>query len=141
MQTREERNIKALERYYKNKEKNLEYYKEYRNKNKESRKEYNKNWTKKNPLRSLYHSNLYKISGYTFEEFETHLLNLGWEPGLHIDHKIPITHFSPNTPIRLIHDLRNIHPVSIKENLSKGCRYQDIVDKEYYKEIQIYLII
>ena len=36
MQTREERNIKALERYYKNKEKNLEYYKEYRNKNKES---------------------------------------------------------------------------------------------------------
>jgi hypothetical protein len=141
MQSKEERNAKALERYYNNKEKNLKYYKEYRNINKNRRKEYDKDWNKKNRLRSLYHSNLYKISGYTFEEFETYLLSMGWKNGLHIDHKIPITHFSPDTPIRLIHDLRNLHPISSKDNLSKGSRHQDVVDGEYYKEIQKYLII
>jgi hypothetical protein len=141
MQSKEERNAKALERYHDNREKNLKYAKEYRDKNKKRKAEYNKEWRNNNRLRCLYHSNLYKISGYTFEEFETHLLNTGWKPGLHIDHKIPIVHFSPNTPIRLINDLRNIHPVNIDENLSKGSRYQDIVDKEYYNEIQKYLII
>ena len=82
----------------------------------------------------------YKISGYTFKEFENHLINLGWEKGFHIDHKIPITHFSPNTPIRLINDLRNIHPTKPIQNWIKGNRYQDNVDKDYYNEIKEYLV-
>jgi hypothetical protein len=123
------------------KERKKEYDQKYKAKTKEKNKEYDKNWRRKNQLRTYYHSNLYKISGYTFKEFETHLLNLGWEPNFHIDHKIPITYFSPNTPIRLIHDLRNLHPVNSKNNLIKGNRYQNLVDEEYYQEVKKYLII
>ena len=95
---------------------------------------------KNNTLKTLYQQSFYKISGYTFKEFENHLINLGWEKGFHIDHKIPITHFSPNTPIRLINDLRNIHPTKPIQNWIKGNRYQDNVDKDYYNEIKEYLV-
>lgn len=140
MKTNEERNTKALERYHNNKEQFLKYNKEYkRNKSKEKQREYDKNWAIENRLRKKYHSGLYKISGYTYEEFETHLLNLGWQPKLHIDHKIPVTHFSPDTPIRLINDLRNLQVITLKENSTKLNTYRDIVDKEYYKEIEKYL--
>ena len=115
-------------------------YREYYHKNKEKQKKYNNEWKKKNPLRRTYHSHLYKISGYTYEEFESHLLNLGWKPGLHIDHKIPVTHFSPDAPIKLINDLRNLQIITLNENSSKLNRYQDIVDKEYYEEIKKYLV-
>ena len=137
MQTKEERNAKSLERYHKNKD----YYKQYKEKNKENIKQYDKKWRQNNKLKSIYHSNFYKISGYTFKEFSEHLLNLGWKPGYHVDHKIPITHFSPNTPIKLINDLRNIQPLKSKENLNKGNRYKSIISEEYYKEIKDYLIV
>jgi hypothetical protein len=127
--------------YHENKEKRKVYNKEYRkNLDKEAKLEYSKNWSKNNRLRKKYHAGLYKISGYTYKEFETHLLNLGWQPNLHIDHKIPITHFSPDTPIRLIHDLRNLQVLTLKENSSKLNIYRDIVDKEYYDEVKKYLV-
>ena len=115
-------------------------YREYYHKNKEKHNKYNSAWKKQNPLRNTYHSHLYKISGYTYEEFESHLLNLGWKPKLHIDHKIPVTHFFPDTPIRLINDLRNLQVITLIENASKSNRYQDIVDKEYYEEVKKYLV-
>jgi hypothetical protein len=140
MKTKEEYNIKALERYHNNKEQLLKYNKEYKQKkSKEEQREYDRNWGKNNPLRKKYHAGLYKISGYTYEEFESHLLKLGWQPKSHIDHKIPVTHFSPDTPIRLINDLRNLQVVTLKENSSKLNTYRDTVDKEYYKEIEKYL--
>jgi 5-methylcytosine-specific restriction endonuclease McrA len=137
----EERNIKALEYYHKNKDRYSEYKKQYVEKNKESIKEYDKRWRQDNKLKTIYHSNFYKISGYTFEEFSTYLLNLGWKPGYHVDHKIPITHFSPNTPVRLINDLRNLQPLKNKENLNKGNKYKSNVSEEYYREIKGYLVI
>lgn len=141
MESKNEKKIKDKEYYQKTKEERAEYRKNYRNNiNKKIKKEYDKNWGKNNPLRKKYHAGLYKISGYTYEEFETHLLNLGWQPKLHIDHKIPITHFSPDTPIRLINDLRNIQVLTLKENSSKLNTYRDTVDKEYYKEIKKYLV-
>jgi hypothetical protein len=140
MKTTEKQRKQSLENYYNNREKKLEYYKNYKkNKDKEIQKEYDRSWAKNNILRKKYHSSLFKISGYTYEEFETHLLKLGWKPGLHIDHKIPVTHFSPDTPIRLINDLRNLQILTLKENSTKLNTYRDTVDKEYYKEIKKYL--
>jgi hypothetical protein len=141
MQTTEERNVKALEYYHKNKDHYSKYKKQYIEKNKESIKQYDKKWRHDNKLKTIYHSNFYKISGYTFEEFSIYLLNLGWKPGYHVDHKIPITHFSPDTPIKLINDLRNLQPLKSKENLNKGNKYKSIVSEEYYKEIKGYLVI
>jgi hypothetical protein len=136
------RKLKQKEYYQKTKEKRSEYRKNYqRNIPKEEKNNYLTNWKKNNPLKTLYYSSFYKISGYTFEEFESHLIILGWEKGLHIDHKIPVTHFSPNTPIRLINHLQNLHPVKPSQNWLKGNRYQDYVDKNYYEEIKQYLIV
>ena len=131
------------EYYEKNKQLRKEYAKEYRQtpERKEKSKEYSSEWKKKNPLRRTYHANLYKISGYTYDEFETHLLNLGWKPKLHIDHKIPVTHFSPDTPIRLINDLRNLQVLTLQENTTKNNTYRDIVDKEYYEEVKRFLVL
>jgi hypothetical protein len=128
--------------YQENKEKRKNYRKEYRNNlGKKTRNEYDRNWSKNNKLRKKYHSGLYKISGYTFEEFNTHLMNLGWKPGIHIDHKIPITHFTPDTPIRLINDLRNLQILSLKENTTKLNTYRDRVCNDYWEEVQKYLKI
>ena len=142
MKSKKEKIESDKEYYEKTKEKRSEYRKNYRkNIDTEAKNEYSKKWSKNNPLRRTYHSHLYKISGYTYKEFETHLLNLGWQPHSHVDHKIPVTHFSPNTPVRLINDLRNLQVLTLKENSSKLNTYRDIVDEEYYEEIKTYLVL
>lgn len=138
-----------------------EYYKNNNNDLKEYAKEYNKNkyipvnkpkfnykeWRKNNPhiirwrnilrntlekLKQIKSSSTYTLLKYTPQELKEHLDSLGMDWGKHhIDHKIPITWFKPETPPHIVNDLRNLHPLEESINKSKNNRYNHIVDEDY----------
>jgi hypothetical protein len=121
----------------------LEYNIEYN-------KTYNPQWDKKNPhivfwrsLVSRYSkSNNYTkkdktemILGYSNLTFKTHIENqfkndMTWE-NIHIDHKIPLSWFKNNTPISIVNNLSNLHPLFAFDNISKLNRFSHKVDKQY----------
>lgn len=120
---------------------------------------YNKEWGKQNihitKWRSLlYRCLLYKgkkkngktedILGYSIFTFKQHIESLfiegmNWN-NIHIDHKIPLTWFSPNTPPHIVNNLSNIQPLLLKENISKLNRYSHSVDKKYFSMIQEWIL-
>ena len=122
-------------------------------------KTYNIQWNKRNlhvkKWRDLLHRCLiYKgkkkngktqdILGYSIETFKQHIEfqfknEMNWE-NVHIDHKIPLTWFSIDTPPNIVNHLSNIQPLSTKENISKLNRYSHSVDEKYFSLIQKWIL-
>lgn len=70
-----------------------------------------------------------KLLGYSAEQLRNHITSL-FKEGMswsnhgewHIDHKIPVSKFSPNIPPNIVNALSNLQPIWAKENLSKGSK-------------------
>jgi hypothetical protein len=145
------------------KEYRMLYNKTYKEKilgyNIEFNKTYNKEWGKNNPhiikwRQLLYRCLIYKgkkkntktedILGYSISIFKQHIEsqfkgNMNWE-NTHIDHKIPLTWFSINTPPNVINNLLNLQPLLIEENISKLNRYSHPIDENYFLTIQKWIL-
>lgn len=81
------------------------------------------------------------LLGYSSLDLKVHLENLGMVWELHqIDHKIPVSAFSTDTPMHIINDLRNLQPLTMEENIIKSNNYFTICDPEYITLIKPYLI-
>jgi hypothetical protein len=71
--------------------------------------------------------------GYSALQLKEHLDKQGMDWFNHeIDHKIPVTWFSENTPPHIVNDLRNLQPVEPIYNKTKNNKWADKVDEEYY---------
>lgn len=64
---------------------------------------------------------------YSAEDLKKHMEYLfkegmSWENWgeWHIDHRIPVSKFDPNTPIDIVNSLDNLQPLWAKDNLSKS---------------------
>ena len=73
------------------------------------------------------------LLGYTYKEFIEKLGVI--EENQDLDHKIPISWFTPETPINIIWDLRNLQITSREYNRKKKNTYADSVNKEYYQTV------
>ena len=130
-------------------------YKEWLNESRDKRNEQTRRRRKENPhidrwrhligstLRSLgtsKHADTKTLLGYSADELKTHLdnLNMNWDLH-HVDHKIPISWFHRDTPPSIVNDLRNLQPLTEKENIGKHNNYADDVDQEYFELVQAYL--
>ena len=153
-------------KYYKN---NKTYFKqkanEWKNKNLEKFYDLNKEWVKNNPqkikeaqkqyrnknphykIRNLFHNlkkNKYKdIVKPEFINIKKHIEsqfinNMNWN-NIEIDHKIPISWFKKETPSYLINDLRNLHPLSFKDNRKKAATYCHPISFDYFNDILSYI--
>ena len=120
---------------------------------------YNKEWGKQNiHIRKwrnlLYRCLIYKgkkkngktedILGYSISTFKQHIesqfkVGMNWE-NTHIDHKIPLTWFSPKTPPHIVNNLSNIQPLLLKENISKLNRYSHSVDEKYFLMVRKWIL-
>ena len=81
-----------------------------------------------------------KLLGYSANQLKEHLDKQGmnWDSN-HIDHKIPVSWFKSNTPPHIVNDLRNLQPLSAKENQSKLNRFGSPTDSSYIDEIITYI--
>jgi len=72
------------------------------------------------------------LLGYSAQELKEHLDKLGmnWKTD-HIDHKIPITWFKPETPCYVVNDLRNLQPLEESINKTKLNFFMTPVSLEY----------
>lgn len=78
-----------------------------------------------------------ELLGYTAEEF---ILRHGeGNIGDHIDHRIPKSWFTDNTPINIIWHLDNLQWLDSAENESKGNRYMHQVPDNYLQQILPYI--
>lgn len=140
--------LKNKEYYHLNSEERKKSSKDYREsiknteKYKNSRREYNKKWRKENRhitswrkllRRALNYIGCVKedrtidILGYSPIQLKEHMETLfttgmSWENygEWHIDHIVPISKFSKETPINIINSLDNLQPLWAKDNLIKG---------------------
>lgn len=139
--------------YIRNAEDKKKKAKEYREKNKEvilsKKTAYVKARIKRDPvyrlrkniaclLRSCMRNkrdSTFSVLGYTLAEL---INSLGKAPGRgeQVDHKIPISWFTPETPVDIIFDLRNLQILSRLENQSKNNRFSDEVPLCYYIQIK-----
>jgi len=154
---------------YNNKCKNCqkEYSKEYRQKNKEKilkynlnyNKIYNKEWGENNKhivkwRQMLNRCLIYKgkkknsktevMLGYSLLNFKNHIENqfknnMNWD-NTHVDHKIPLTWFNPNTPVNIINHLSNLQPKFSEDNISKLNRYSDDISSEYFLLVKEWIL-
>jgi len=128
-----------------NKIKILDYNIEYN-------KTYNPKWNLNNPHIKLWRNliNRYVQSnnyikkdttecslGYSNFMFKSHIENqfkegMGWD-NIHIDHKIPLSWFKIETPIHIVNNLSNLHPLSSFDNISKLNRFNHKVDNKYWE--------
>jgi hypothetical protein len=129
----------------KNKEKYLQYIKEY-----QKHTQYEKYHTDpiyktkklignqiRNFLKGYKNKKTEILLEYTYQDF---IENVGIpKKGEHIDHKIPVSWFKENTPLNLIWNLKNLHITTQKYNQSKLNKFYDKVDLEYFNEIKIYI--
>jgi hypothetical protein len=135
-----------------NKENILKYNKKYN-------QIYNKEWDRNNLhivkwRNLLYRYLIYKgkkkngktedILGYSISTFKQHIESqftgeMVWE-NIHIDHKIPLTWFSIDTPPNIVNNLFNIQPLLAAKNISKLNRYSHPVYKEYFLLIQEWIL-
>ena len=77
------------------------------------------------------------LLGYSPEQLKEHLDKQGMDWGSdHIDHKVPMSWFKPNTPPYIVNDLRNLQPLSPEENRSKLNRFGSPIDFSYVCIIQ-----
>ena len=135
--------------YIDNKEKMQTQFKAWKKRNPNYMSEYNLEFYYKNKYRfkwrSLLDSSLKTLTtdkdattqtllGYSSTQLKEHLdkQEMDWDKH-QIDHKIPISWFKKDTPPHIVNDLRNLQPLSEEENKSKGNRYADEVDDDYYK--------
>jgi hypothetical protein len=144
-----------------------EYRKQYNKSNKEKilkyniqyNKSYNKEWGKNNKhivkWRGMLNRCLIykgkkkngkteKTLGYSIEVFKKHIEyqfinNMGWN-NIHIDHKIPLTWFKPETPVNVINNLFNLQPKLAGDNISKLNRYSDNISLEYFVLIKEWIL-
>ena len=92
------------------------------------------------------------LLGYTSNELKSHIEKqftekMSWEnygTNWHIDHIVPTSYFNPETPPGIVNSLKNLRPLPIFENLSRGNKYIDNFDifnyfKTYIKEEYITL--
>jgi hypothetical protein len=76
------------------------------------------------------------LLGYGGKELKEHLDKQGMDWDKHqIDHKVPITWFKKDTPLDIVHDLRNLQPLTELENKRKKNYYAHPIDKGYYEVI------
>lgn len=76
------------------------------------------------------------LLGYSSTQLKEHLDRQGMDWDKHqIDHKVPITWFKENTPLNIVHDLRNLQPLTELENKRKKNYYAHPIDKEYHEII------
>jgi hypothetical protein len=153
-QDNREYNIQVATKYKQdNLEKYKQYQKEYQKNNKDKFLKYACNYAKtpngkaKARIRSIldYHlknikqektNTTSKLLGYNGKILREHLDKQGMDWDFHqIDHKVPITWFKKDTPINLVHDLRNLHPLSPQENREKKNFYSHPIPIEYYNEV------
>ena len=171
---KEDIKIKCNQYYYNNKEtiknkqtgkpnsyqKNKEWHIEYREKNKEKYLQYIKEYqkihqpikyatdpiykTKKligNQIRNFLKGNKNKkteiLLGYSYQEF---IEKIGIpKKDEHIDHKIPMTWFEDNTPVNIIWNLHNLQIVGRKYNQTKLNLFHDNVPQGYLNEAKKYI--
>ena len=84
------------------------------------------------------------ILGYSISIFKQHIESqfkneMDWN-NIHIDHKIPLTWFSTNTPPNVVNNLSNLQPLPTEENISKLNRYSHSVDEKYFSLIQEWIL-
>jgi hypothetical protein len=123
---------------------NPEYMKDYWKDNKISKQRYDYNYITKYPhvvaWRSSLKSALTRIGSskesttidmlkYSANDLRSHLEllfldGMSWKNWgeWHIDHKIPVSKFEPNTPIHIVNSLDNLQPLWAFDNLSKNNR-------------------
>jgi hypothetical protein len=135
-----------------NKKKILEYNVKYN-------QTYNKEWGKQNIhiikwRNLLYRCLLYKgkkkngktedILEYSIYIFKQHIESqfrkeMRWG-NIHVDHKIPLTWFSVDTPPNIVNHLSNLQPLPIQENITKLNKYSHSIDKEYFSIVQEWIL-
>jgi hypothetical protein len=70
-----------------------------------------------------------QLIGYTAEEL---IIQLGErKSGFDLDHKIPITWFKEDTPVKVVWHLDNLQWIDVKENRAKGNRSAHPVSENY----------
>jgi hypothetical protein len=141
-------------------QKNKEWHIEYREKNKEKYLQYIKEYqkinqpikyatdpiykTKKligNQIRNFLKGNKNKkteiLLGYSYQEF---IEKVGIpKKNEHIDHKIPMAWFEENTPVDIVWNLHNLQIVDKKYNQTKLNLFHDSVPQEYLNEVKKYI--
>lgn len=135
-----------------NKTKILEYNIQYN-------KSYNKEWNENNKHivkwrgmlnRCLIYKGKKKngktelLLGYSVNDFREYIENqfvdnMNWD-NIHIDHKIPLTWFKPETPVNIINNLFNLQPKLAGDNISKLNRYSDNISLEYFVLIKEWIL-
>lgn len=154
--------------YIKNKEKIMNYVKEYNNNhdrteyyfqyyknNKKERHEYSKEWIKNNKhshrWRTLLNDSLnrlhqnksdttYNMLGYSSQQLKEHLEKQGMDWNIHqIDHKVPLSWFIKTTSPNIVNDLRNLHPLTEHENKTKGNSFGNLIPLSYIYNIEIHI--
>jgi hypothetical protein len=155
-----EKHLKYAREYNKtwvqeNREHIKEYGYEYRKNNKEKIRETEKIYREENKhvgrwrdiLKSTlkrFHrnktANTKTLLGYSATQLKEHLDKQGmdWNND-HIDHIIPLSWFKKDTPIHIVNDLRNLQPLSAKENLKKSNTFGEVDDLSYIHEVRKWL--
>jgi hypothetical protein len=142
---------------------NKDYYrrksKEYYLLNAESIKKQNTKWNRENyhkydfkqRWRSLLQTTLKYLNtdkdtttqnllGFSARELKEHLDKQGMDwNNHHIDHKIPLSWFKKNTPPYIVNDLRNLQPLTEKENKKKLNRFGSPINSSYIPVIKKWL--
>jgi hypothetical protein len=141
-------------------QKNREWHLSYREKNKEKYLQYIKEYQKINQPIKYATDPIYKtkklignqirnflkgqkskktetLLGYTYQEF---IENVGTpKKGEHIDHKIPVSWFKNDTPPHIVWNLENLHITTQKYNQSKLNRFYDSINQIYFNQIKDYI--
>jgi hypothetical protein len=129
----------------KNKEKYLQYIKEYQKINQPIKYATDPIYkTKKligNQIRNFLKGNKNKkteiLLGYSYQEF---IEKVGIpKKNEHIDHKIPMAWFEENTPVDIVWNLYNLQIVDKKYNQTKLNLFHDSVPQEYLNEVKKYI--
>ena len=136
----------------KRREENKEYFQQWWVNNRDKKRQYHLNDKSKrhhvHKWRDLLSNTLQRLDtsknnstevllGYSAKQLKEHLdkQDMNWGND-HIDHKIPMSWFKPNTPPYIVNDLRNIQPLTPEENRSKLNRFGSPVDISYIHYIK-----
>ena len=77
------------------------------------------------------------LIGYTPQQFIDALGER--QPGFDIDHKIPVTWFTEETPLSIIWHLNNLQWIEAKQNKAKGNRHMHPVSENYLQQALPYI--
>jgi len=74
-----------------------------------------------------------ELLGYKFQDLIDKLGRLP-KSNENIDHKVPVSWFKTNTPVKIINNLENMQIISMTENVRKSNTFCHPVSPEYYNE-------